>query len=212
MTLIEDLGLIYATDTSKEKKRHGMFKCECGSTNRMPIASAKKAKVCQLCNVKNASKTHGDSNTKLHNTWKNMKARCYSKNHMYYNNYGGRGITICEEWRTSYEAFKKWAVDNGYEEELTIDRKENDGNYEPSNCRWVTMEVQSRNRRVICSVNTSGYKGITKTTGSSSWNASISVSNKKIHIGTFPSKKEAAIAYNQYVTNNGLEHTINEIH
>lgn len=209
LEFIEDLGLIYATSTSKEKKRHGMFKCECGNIIRMPIAAAKKSRMCKKCNTKMASKTHGDSGTKLHNTWKNMKLRCTNKSHPYYHNYGGRGITVCEEWTASYEIFKEWAVNNGYDESLTIDRIDNEVGYTPDNCRWVTMEVQSRNRRVLCATNTSGFKGVTKTSGANTWNASISVSNNKIHIGTYTTKEEAAKAYDEYITTNGLEHTTN---
>lgn len=209
LELVEDLGLIYATSTSKEKKRHGMFKCECGNVVRMPIAAAKRSRMCKQCNVKMASKTHGDTGTKLHNTWKNIKLRCYNESHPYYSNYGGRDITVCDEWKNSYETFKEWATSNGYNDELTIDRINNDKGYTPDNCRWVTMEVQNRNRRVLCATNTSGFKGVTRTSGSNTWNASITVSGKKIHIGVYSTKEEAAKAYDEYVITNGLEHTIN---
>lgn len=210
LEIVEDLGLIYATVTSKEKKRHAMFKCECGSITRMPIAAAKKSRMCKKCNTKMASKTHGDSSTKLYTTWKNIKLRCNNTSHPYYKNYGGNGITVCDEWSSSYEVFKEWAECNNYDESLTIDRIDNTKGYSPDNCRWATREVQARNRRVICATNTSGFKGITKTTGSNTWSASICVSNKKIHIGVYTTKEEAAKAYDEYVTINGLEHSKNE--
>lgn len=148
MHLVEDLGLIYATPNTKERKRHGMFECPmCKHAVRMPIASAKKAKSCFSCRDTDGSTTHGDTNTRLHTVWKNMKARCYGEYHQYYHNYGGRGITVCVEWRESYEAFRSWALQNGYTDELTIDRKDNDLGYSPSNCQFATRMEQTHNRR-----------------------------------------------------------------
>lgn len=83
---------------------------------------------------------------RLDNIYRGMKQRCYYHKHMSYERYGGRGITVCEEWKNSSKAFFKWALSNGYEEHLTLDRIDNDGNYEPSNCRWVTQRVQCNNR------------------------------------------------------------------
>ena len=76
-----------------------------------------------------------------------MKTRCYNPNFIYYCNYGGRGIIICDEWLNDFKAFYEWAINNGYKEGLTIDRINNDGIYEPSNCRWITRAEQNRNQR-----------------------------------------------------------------
>ena len=92
-------------------------------------------------------RTHGLRNTRLYNIWKCMKERCYYKKHEYYEYYGGRGIIICEEWKENFVAFYNWAINNGYKSSLTIDRINNDGNYEPSNCRWVDKIEQSNNKR-----------------------------------------------------------------
>lgn len=88
--------------------------------------------------------THGCSKTRLYETWCCMKKRCYNQKDKRYKNYGGRGIKVCDEWQT-FEPFYDWAMANGYREDLTIDRIDVDGNYEPSNCRWATMIEQMRN-------------------------------------------------------------------
>jgi len=76
-----------------------------------------------------------------------MKRRCFKKDMEYYKDYGGRGITVCEEWKNDYLSFRKWAFENGYKEGLSIDRIDNDGDYEPKNCRWADQKTQIRNRR-----------------------------------------------------------------
>lgn len=90
---------------------------------------------------------------RLYRVWQDMKCRChYPSSGKSYKNYGGRGITVCEEWNKSYEAFRTWAHENGYDEnaprgQCTLDRIDVNGNYEPSNCRWVSMKLQNNNRR-----------------------------------------------------------------
>ena len=90
---------------------------------------------------------HGMYGTKLYKTWNNMISRCYCKSFRKYRNYGGRGITVCDEWKASFVSFMEWAMANGYREDLTIDRIDVNGNYEPSNCRWLTNEEQQLNKR-----------------------------------------------------------------
>ena len=81
---------------------------------------------------------------KLYDIWQHIIQRCENKKSAAYKRYGARGISICDEWRNSYEAFRKWAVENGYESGLSIDRKDNDGNYEPGNCQWLTRSDNAR--------------------------------------------------------------------
>jgi hypothetical protein len=97
--------------------------------------------------------THGLSKTRLYRTWLAIKRRCYYKKGIDYKYYGGRGITVCDEWINSFETFKEWALNNGYEDTLSIDRKLVNENYSPSNCRWVSHKVQMnnfrRNRKIL---------------------------------------------------------------
>lgn len=88
-------------------------------------------------------------NKRVYNIWRLMLYRCDNPKHISYKYYGGRGITVCDEWRQNFEAFHDWAISNGYRDDLTLDRINTDGNYEPSNCRWTTMKVQASNRRSI---------------------------------------------------------------
>ena len=96
----------------------------------------------------NSHRTHGYScdYPKLYGIWCSMKSRCENKNREKYKDYGARGINVCDEWKDA-EKFCKWSLENGYKEGLQIDRIDVNGNYEPSNCRWVTPKVNSRNRR-----------------------------------------------------------------
>lgn len=99
-------------------------------------------------------KTHGNyvhggaaSGELLYGVWTNMKTRCYNPKGTYYKDYGGRGIVLCDEWKTDYAAFRAWAIKNGYKHGLTVDRVDNDRGYSPSNCRFVTQAEQAKNRR-----------------------------------------------------------------
>ena len=96
--------------------------------------------------------THGLSKTRLYECWTDMKKRCYNEKNKRYSNYGGRGICVCDEWRTDFMAFNDWAMTHGYSDDLTLDRIDVNGNYDPDNCRWATrmeqMSNTSRNRYI----------------------------------------------------------------
>ena len=128
-----------------------LCRCDCGVERQVIGADLRKGKStgcgCTSINrLGDLRRTHGGSGTRLYETWKNMHARCYSPSSDGFEHYGARGITICDEWRTDFAAFRSWALGSGYRDDLTIERVDVNGNYEPSNCTWIPHGQQSFNR------------------------------------------------------------------
>ena len=125
---------------------YGIFLCPfCLQEVEKRLNNGKRDKSCG-CNKINSIKKHGWKNTKLYISWVSMKQRILNPNDKAYKDYGGRGITICNEW-LEFIPFKDWSLSNNYQEGLEIDRRDTNGNYEPSNCRWVTSTENNRNKR-----------------------------------------------------------------
>ena len=131
--------------------------CDCGrevitTTHALTCGDTKSCGCLKHDVTVERNRKHGLSGSRLYRVWSSMKYRCYKPTCKEYRNYGGRGISVCDEWRSSFEAFREWALANGYDEsaprgKCTIDRIDNDGNYEPDNCRIADMVTQVRNRR-----------------------------------------------------------------
>ena len=142
--------------------------CECGIFCEVKETYLKSgyAKSCGCLKNelnKKGNPKHNLNNSRIYKIYYSMKQRCYLKTHMYYKNYGGRGITVCDEWLgdNGFVNFYEWSMENGYNNNLTIDRIDNNGKYEPNNCRWTTKKHQQNNTRKTKIYN---YKGENLTT------------------------------------------------
>lgn len=135
----------------KQKRKYWLCKCDCGNTAIVSGGNLGRGIFSCGCGRRESkAKTHGYAShkkyDKLYHTWNSIKYRCYNPKSKDYKHYGQRGIRMCEEWLHDFLAFRNWALENGFSDNLTIDRIEVDGNYEPSNCRWITVAEQNRNK------------------------------------------------------------------
>lgn len=131
---------VYAHTLRNKKRLHscGCYTRECASIN----ISKNNGK-----GTNNPNYRHGRCESKLYWVWSSMTQRCSNPKNKNYDNYGARGITVCDEWKHDFKAFYDWAMANGYQDGLSLDREDNDMGYSPKNCRWVTMKTQNNNRR-----------------------------------------------------------------
>lgn len=136
------------------RKSYWVCQCECGNKKTVRSDVLKRGQT-QSCGCLRDEKSainviknhkHKQSGTRLYHEWQHIKYRCNNPNSKNYSRYGGRGIKICEEWNNSFETFRDWALTNGYSDNLTIDRIDVNGNYEPSNCQWIVLAEQMHNR------------------------------------------------------------------
>ena len=136
------------------KRKFAIFRCHCGKEKKIRIdqVTSGNTKSCgcmqkALHNYSRLNYRHGERNTRLYNIFHKMQERCYNPNYAERQYYSDRGITVCDEWKGNYVAFRNWSLNNGYANNLSIDRIDVNKGYSPDNCRWVDAKVQSRNRR-----------------------------------------------------------------
>lgn len=156
LTVVEDSG-------KRTKNGTVVWKCvcDCGNTAFVSANNLKsKGHPTISCGCERKKRFMKNGYTildkRLYNIFSGMKERCYNPKHPRYKNYGGKGVKICDEWLFDYMKFYNWAVENGYGEKLTIDRKDNSGDYSPFNCRWVPAEKQSGNRSTCVMISFKG--------------------------------------------------------
>lgn len=148
------LTALYRLHKYHKKGTYWLCACECGNLvettlNNLTMGHTKSCGCLNHDNLLKRNTTHGKANTKLYDVWLHMKSRCYNVNNKDYKHYGGRGIVVCDEWKDNFQAFYDWCINNGYKDNLTIDRVDVNENYNPNNCRFADRKQQSRNRRNI---------------------------------------------------------------
>ena len=153
LTVIEQVGY---TKPNKHGGRYAIWKCKCDCGNYIErttdvLKRGKSSCGCRkkeiLNKMSNGNITHNMTHTRLYRIYKGMIGRCFYPKNQRYNAYGGRGITVCDEWKNNREKFFEWALANGYSDELTIERVDVNGNYCPENCCWIPMKEQYKNKQ-----------------------------------------------------------------
>jgi len=207
-------GLTFGRLTVTDKLPGGRWLCSCECGNKKSVVKSHLVngvtRSCgclarELSSVR--GKIHGMTDTRLYRAWKNMRNRCCSPSTDKYEDYGGRGITVCAEWANSSKSFIDWALANGYADNLEIDREDNNSGYSPNNCRWVTRSLNTVNQRRRKD-NLSGYIGVHPDSGK--WVACIQCEHHRTHIGAYPTAWEAAEARNDFIKKHNLPHKIQE--
>ena len=204
--LVLDLGMRYPTELSKQRIRYGLYECQyCGKEFEAITKDIKKGNT-KSCGCLRGD-THGLTSHRFYHTWKGMVQRCSNPNNKSYKNYGGRGISVCEEW-LDIRNFTEWCNSTYPKlEGYTLDRIDNDKGYSPENCTWSDKTAQAHNRRMQKN-NKSGYVGVIWHKRGRKWVVNIRISKKLINLGSFKDKIEAVLARDNYIIENKLPHKL----
>lgn len=201
LKLVQDLGML-GSPKSKSKKRYAYFECpDCKKPFKVAVASIKNGntKRCLKCKyIKH--QTHGASSLKGYKRWEAMLSRCYKPSDKCYEVYGARGISVQENWRTDPNAYLKYITNlpNAFKKGWTVDRADNNGNYEEGNLRWVSAKTQAENS-TGGTRGKSKYKGVTWAKTQGKWMVRLMVSGKRKLIGYYSCEVEAAKSYDNYI-------------
>jgi len=188
------------------KARYVTALCECGKQLDVIISELLRGHRIS-CGCHPGHYTHRQSKSPLYKVWTAMKSRCRNSKNPRYKDYGGRSITVCDEWQ-EFEPFQEWALSHGYKEGLSLDRINNNGNYYPINCRWTTDSIQQQNKRKMSS-NTSGFIGVSRRKSTSRFEANAIRGGKKVHLGYFDTAIEAAHVRDAFVKQHYESPTLN---
>lgn len=182
-------------------------KCSCGTTVHL-TGNAMRSGNSLSCGCLNNDRIfkHGVSTTRPYKIWRGIMSRCLNPEAKDYEAYGGRGIKVCEEWQDPV-TFVKWAFANGHSNDLQIDRKDNNGDYCPDNCRWVSRSINMNNRGML-SNNKTGYTGVCYHKGENKFQASIHYNGKRCYLGYHDSAEEAAVARDYFIRKHRLPHKV----
>ena len=221
LTFIEEVDPRY-TLTSKGYRqtiRRAIFECKCGNKFESDIRNVKSGNT-QSCGCVGSKKTiernikfgetgelrkHGMSFDPIYQVWMGMKRRCYDKKNVRYKYYGGKGIIVCKEWMDDFMAFYNYVskLDHFGENGYTLDRVDNDGNYEPGNVRWATYQMQAINRGIQRN-NRTGYTGVSIDSRSGKYMSSVTVMGKVKNLGLYDTPEEAVSVRNEYIESKRL--------
>lgn len=183
---------------NKDGRAKWLCKCDCGNYHTTlgkyllngdtTSCGCRRARI--LRETTERQTTHHMTGTRLYQIWSGIRGRCNNPNEECYPNYGGRGIKICDEWNSNFTTFYEWAINNGYKENLTIDRIDNNGDYNPNNCRWVDLKTQANNTRRNHYLT---YKGETKSLAEWAEIKKINYSTLRARINTYHWSVEKAL-------------------
>lgn len=214
------IGHLTVIDTKKRGKGiKCICQCDCGNIVEIQASYLKvrnNRRPNKSCGCKNKKQ---EGNTikykRIYNIWKGIINRCNSSKHPSYERYGALGTKVCKEWEDSFDLFLEWSLNNGYKDDLTIERIDNNKGYEPSNCKWATYSEQSIHRKVLKN-NKSGYTGVDYMIRLGKYRSSISRENIRLVLGYYDTLEEAKrdriLAEEYYKTNKtltGVENILN---